>query len=345
MNIYRFRLFIGKEKRGKAFQFVDKLKNAGTFKKARFDVFIPKKGTEKVIVCLGQKHTVHRGRITKWGAKHIAKVQARLFEYYRYFHHKFGLTAFGAEGVIANGKGNKYQYRDDLLNQYLLPKEREKLEAEDEAVHVSTIEKILKRLSVEWHRKMKVFGHDLTHGAREIAPYASTVNGLRLYSYVAEDVIFFPIEGETAYKHVSSRVKKYQEEMIKMEQNKHYRVAIDKKGKGLTKDEYDAMLTYNELVRKFNKAIKSNYREEASLALALEQLEKADLTVFTMGIGHRTNYKWLAPRYLKSHNVAFVLVTAPELWWWKHMVARVFQILVLLAVVVGYWYFFMADKV
>ena len=301
-------------------------------------MFVPKASTNKVIVCLGQKHTVHRGKISKWGAKNIAKVQARLFEYYRFFHHKFKVTEFGAEGAIANGKGSKYRYHDAFLEKALLPKEKQKLKAEDEAVHLDTISKIMKRLSVEWQRKMKIFGHDLTHGQAEIAPYAAAVNGLRMYSYLAEDVVYFPIEGEGAYKHVSSGVKRNQEAMIRMEKNRYYKSARNKKGKGLTKEEYNAMIEYNKLVKAFNKAIKSNYREEASLALALENLgesgvDELGLTVFTMGIGHRTNYKWLAPRYLKRRNTAFVLITAPELWWWKHVVGLVFRVFAILAVV------------
>lgn len=339
------------EKRGPALKFIEQLKTAETFKHARFDVFVPNAGTSKVIVCLGQKHTVHRGKVTNWGAKSIAKVQARLFEYYRYFHHKWHVVSFGAEGAIANGKGSRFRYHDDFLDKVLLPKEMQSIKAEDEALGSDTVARILKRLALEWCRKMKVYGQDLQYGEQEIAPYASAVNGLRLYTYVADEVTFYPIEGESAYSQVSAGVRKNQEEMMKMEKDMHYRSARSKKGKGLTKEEYDAMTKYGELVRAFNKAIKSNYREKASLALALENLhvgasdaspEEFGLTVFTMGIGHRTNYKWLAPRFLKTPNTAFVLITAPELWWWKHVVGLFFKILMLLALVGGgIWYFYL----
>ena len=335
MNLYTFRFLVPKEKRGKAFQFVDQLKTAATFKRARFDVYIPSKNTEKVIVCLGQKHTVLRGKMSKWGAKHIGRVQARLFTYYRYFHHKFGVMAFGAEGVIAQGKGLQYKYQDQDLNAVLAPKEREQLESEDEAVHEETVQRILKRLSVLWFKKLKTHGHNLSHGKEEIAPYAAVVNGLRLYSYVAEQVTYFPIEGESAYQRVARDVNKMQEEMIKMKKNPHYKQAITKKGKGLTQEEYDALMQYNDYVKKFNKAIKSTYREEASLALSLEELQSTDLVVFTMGIGHRHNYKWLVPRYLKSKNTAFILITAPELWWWKHVVVSAMWLSLLVALVGG----------
>lgn len=343
MNIYPFRIFISEEKKGAALKFIESLKKAETFKHARFDVFIPHAATSKVIICLGQKHTVHRGRVSKWGAKHTAKVQARLFEYYRYFHHKWNVHSFGAEGVIANGKGSKYRYHDELLENALSSKEIEQLKAEDEAVHLDTVTKILKRLAVEWYRKMKIFGHDLTYGQREIAPYASAVNGLRLYNYLAENVTFYPIEGESAYMQVSAGVQKNQEEMIRMESDRFYRSAREKKWKNLTKEEYDATVKYNLLVKDFNKVIKSNYREKASLALALENLSHTNvgepaLTVFTMGIGHRTNYKWLVPRYLKSADSAFVLITAPELWWWKHVIVRSCEILLLIGFGVMLYY-------
>ena len=301
MNIYPFRIFISEEKMGPALKFIQQLKSAETFRHARFDIFVPHAGTNKVIVCLGQKHTVHRGRVSRWDAKHTAKVQARLFGYYRYFHHKWNVHSFGAEGVIANGKGSQFRYHDELLEKALEPKEIQLLKAEDEAVQLPTITKILKRLAMEWHDKMKIFGHDLTYGQAEIAPYAAAVNGLRLYNYLAENVSFYPIEGESAYMQVSSGVKQNQEEMIKMESDMRYRSARDKKGKNLTKEEYDAMVKYGELVKAFNKAIKSNYREKASLALAVDKLRVSSdgdslnqnlaLTVFTMGIGHRTNYR------------------------------------------------------
>lgn len=347
MNIYPFRFLIGDEKSGAALKLINQLKTAETFKHARFDVFVPRAATGKVIICLGQKHTVHQGKITKWGAKSIAKVQARLFEYYRYFHHKWNVHSFGAEGSIANGKGSKFRYHDELLEEALLTKEIEQLKAEDEAVHLDTVTKILKRLAIEWYRKMKIFGHDLNYGQREIAPYAAAVNGLRLYNYLAENVSFYPIEGESAYMQVSAGVKKNQDEMIRMESDLNYRSARSKKGKNLTQAEYDAMVKYNGLARDFNKAIKSNYREKASLALALENLghgdvafkvDKLALTVFTMGIGHRTNYKWLAPRYLKTADAAFVLITAPELWWWKHVVGLAFKILLLTGIGVALFY-------
>lgn len=351
MNIYPFRIFISEEKSGAALKLINQLKTAETFKHARFDAFVPRAATGKVIICLGQKHTVHQGKITKWGAKSIAKVQARLFEYYRYFHHKWNVYSFGAEGAIANGKGSKFRYHDELLEKALLPKEIEQLKAEDEAVHLDTVTKILKRLAIEWYRKMKIFGHDLTCGQEEIAPYAAAVNGLRLYNYLAENVSFYPIEGESAYMQVSAGVKKNQDEMIRMESDLNYRSARSKKGKNLTQAEYDAMVKYNGLARDFNKAIKSNYREKASLALALENLghgseaskvDKLALTVFTMGIGHRTNYKWLVPRYLKTADSAFVLITAPELWWWKHVVGLAIKVFVFSAVLGGAWWYFYA---
>ncbi|MBT6069253.1 hypothetical protein HOG48_05875 [Candidatus Peregrinibacteria bacterium] len=120
-----------------------------------------------------------------------------------------------------------------------------------------------------------------------------------------------------------------------------------KKGKGLNNEEYEVLKSYNEHVKAFNKAIKSNYREKASFALSLKQLgvsggigpEGFAVTVFTMGIGHRTNYKWLAPRYLKRENVAFVLITAPELWWWKHITGWGLKVSALVAVLagIGWW--------
>ncbi len=111
-----------------------------------------------------------------------------------------------------------------------------------------------------------------------------------------------------------------------------------KNGKNLTKEEYNAMIQYGDYVKAFNVAIKSKYREEASLALAMDSLEKSDITVFTMGIGHRHNYKWLAPRYLKHKKTAFVLITAPELWWWKHMVGLFVKISLFVGVVAAsYW--------
>ncbi len=386
MNIYPFRFFIGEEKRGDALKFVAQLKTTDIFKKARMDVYVPRADTSRVIVCLGQKHTILRGKITKWGAKHIAKVQARLFSYYRYFNQKWEVASFGAEGVIAREKGSAYKYHDDLLREHLEDREEKELEAADEAVSIETVERILKRLAVEWWRKMKLFGQDLEHGEQEIAPFAAVVNGLRLYNYVAEHVLFYPIEGEGAYKKVSDGVRASEAEMIKMRQTDfHLKAALEKQGKGLTQEEYDAMIKYNRLSQDFNRAITSTYREEASLALALEKFEEeaagaarmsgvgvgegekegaaslryaleatstgsalgeeatsatASVLVFTMGIGHRSNYMRLVPRYLKYKDAAFVLITPPELWWWKHVVGIVVKLLIVvgLAGVAG-WYF------
>lgn len=321
MNLYPFRIFIPQEKHPKAFAAVKQMKLSDTFKYAKFDVYIPSLKTEKLIVCLGQKHTVHRGSITRWGAKHIGKTQARLFSYYRYFHQKFGIDAFGAEGVIAKEAGSRYKYHDDQLNEHLEPKEKEELQASDEAVSIDTVRKILKRLALQWYVKMRAFGHDLNVGEEQIAPYSSVVNGLRLYSYVADEVTFYPIEGESAYMKVSEGVRSAQEEMIRMKNsNMHLRSALLKNGKQLTKEEYDAMIAYNELSHKFNTSIKSKYREQASIELALEKLQTEVMCVFTMGIGHRSNYLSIIPSLLKYKDVGFVLITPPELYFWRFLV-------------------------
>lgn len=347
MNIYRFRKFIKSENFGPALRFVDVLKKTDTFSKARFDVYIPRVATSKVIVCLGQKHTVLRGHITRWGAKHIAKVQARLFSYYRYFHQKWKVDSFGAEGVIANGVGNKFRYGDEFLNMALTDKELAVLKAEDEAVGIGLITAILKRLSLEWYRKMKIYGHDLAYGQKEIAPFASAVNGLRLYSFLAENVHFYPIEGEAAYNKVASEVERTQSEMIALEKTMDFRNAKLKRGKDLSEAEYNAAMKYNELSKQFTVALKSHFREKASFELAMQnlqsiegELENLEFTVFTMGIGHRSNYKWLAPRYLKDPDVAFVLITPPELWWWGHIVSIFAWVVVLGSIgFLAGWYF------
>lgn len=280
---------------------LQQLKKSEVFKGARFDVFLPKEEAKKLVVILGQVHTVWRGKIGNRERKNVVRCQERLLRYYAYFADDLGLQRFGSEGMY---EGLETSFQDQRC--FKLYREVEK------AVGV---ENILVELGRRWHRALR---EKTDEDALRL--YAAAVCGQTLFQYFrSSKVVSYPIEGEVAYQHVLRGVNHLGERIRKLEDSFELR-AVRQRG-GVAKDQKEAekVAQYNALVREFNTVIGSDLRERATLGLLRERLSQDDLVVLTMGVGHRENYRRLAPDFCEANRTAFVFVTPPELlmsWWW-----------------------------
>lgn len=280
---------------------LQQLKKSEVFKGARFDVFLPKGEAKKMVVILGQVHTVWRGKIGNRERNSVVRCQERLYRYYGYFSEVFGLKSFGSEGMY---EGLETSFQDQRSFQLYREVEK-KVGAEN----------ILSELGRRWHEALLAKKDE-----EALKLFATAVCGQTLFQYFQQGkVVSYPIEGEAAYQYVLLGVNHLGERIRKLEDSPEFRAVRQRGGKIKDEKEAEKVRQYNALVREFNAVIGSDLRERATLSLLRERLLHEDLVVLTMGVGHRENYRRLARDFCETHQAVFVFVTPPELlvsWWW-----------------------------
>ncbi|MDP3976311.1 MAG: hypothetical protein Q8P95_05355 [bacterium] len=310
-------------------RWIRQMKKSPVFKRARFDVYSPSLNPQRLVILLGQMHTVWKGKIGDRERKKIVGCQARLCSYYAFLRQTHGLTEFGGEGM--------YEGLDvEAMHLTCAPlyKEMEKRLGLPEQVAVEelarTAGKILWELGKEWQRELR-----LQRNVPRIQLYAAAVSGQTLFHFLCEgDVRVYGIEGEQAYQHVLENINHLGEQMRKLEDTYEMRIVKQQGGRARDEKQVETVKQYNALVKEFNRVIGSDIRERATMEILLEKSQTAPLVVFTMGVGHRKNYLQLVNEYFKDSSTAFVFVTPPELlvnWW----VAIGVPLLILIGVVIA----------
>lgn len=309
MNYWRFRGLSRVAQRNHVFRIIDVFRNHLVMKGARLDVACGIADPQKVVIILGQVHTVWRGKIGHRERRQIVACQARLCSYYALFEELYDLTEFGGEGLY---EGVSTDFADRKCFELYEPIRR-RLVADNRVLtpeELPTVAvKILDELAKRWQEELR---HQRDIGTLRL--YASAVSGQTLFNFLTPNEIrVFGVEGEEAYRKVLKVVDELGERLAQLEQTHAFRAVRQRNGKVQTSKERDAVLLYNELAEQFNRMIKSDIRERATLELLVEKAKKADMTVLTMGYGHRKNYLRLARRSLKGTDIAFVFLTPPEL--------------------------------
>ena len=174
---------------------------------------------------------------------------------------------------------------------------------------------------------------------KEIVKYATVLNGVGILQALKSDVSVFPIEQKDVHGRIGEGISKLQDEMVRVEASKEYKSVQYKKGKGLTKKEYNAAMHRNALVKEFNRALAHPERNRSIFREVLEFSEHHDTTVFVLGQAHRSGILSLANTHLPSGTL-FVWITPKELWWWKAMVNRVVWISTLTVLIASALYAF-----
>jgi len=339
MNIYPFRILLGRKNWGKSYQILQYLKKSSTFKRAHFRVYIPNKHSKKVIIALGQVHTVLTGRISGRTAKKIAKNQARLYMYYRYFFRKIKIAFFGEEGVTHQVTSGLFRYNLDGLNQSLSTMEKEYIKSGKG--DYGGLKKILIRLSLKWQSMLSMF----QNSPAQVSPYANVVSGATLYSLENSDVSFFAIEGEKSYRFVLNKITSLEQDISRAKSDFAFKEAVAKGYKKLTQNEYNAVKICNAKVKLFNQILGSTLRDEATLQSFKDRLLNQDVLVYTIGMAHEKNLFKLANGMLKDDNISLIMIMSPELWFWKAVlkwIKLVFWMMMFFGIVV-LWFVFVVN--
>ncbi|MGE3278999.1 MAG: hypothetical protein AB7J40_04390, partial [Candidatus Altimarinota bacterium] len=289
------------------------LKKHTVFRRARFDVVLPDQPPEKMVILLGQVHTVWKGKIGNRERKQIVRCQSRLCSYYAYFEQFLQVRSFGGEGIYEglntsfHDEQNFRLYRDierKIQLQHPIP-----LEKLSEAA-----ERMLHELGREWHRELLN-----QNNLKNIQLLAAAVSGQSLFNYLRDGQIdMYPIEGELAYRRVLEGITRLGHQIEKLEQTEEIRAVRSRDGKAKTEKEAEKILHLNALIQEFNRVIGSDIRERATFEILRQKSEQDSAVIFTMGIGHRKNYLSLVKEYFGESSTVFVFITAPELlinWW------------------------------
>jgi hypothetical protein len=333
MNYWKLRRFFKASKENRIVGMIQKLMRHRVFKGARFDVHLPLAAPKKVVFLLGQVHTVWKGNIAHKDRDAIVACQSRLCSYYAYFEQFYDVREFGGEGMY-EGVSTEFSDRRcfDLYERVRRWAVTDNHQLEPEEVP-AVAKKMLAEIAKRWQEEVKS-----QKDPEQLRLLSSAVSGQTLFNYLTpKEVRVFPVEGEEAYRHVLGHVDKLGDEIRRLESGFDFKAVKQRGNKIKTEKEAKAVRNYNVKVKEFNRILKGDIRERATFELLRERLQKTDVVVFTMGVGHRKNYLRLVNRQMKGTDTAFVFITAPELLpnlWLKIGL----PVLVLLALL-GFWWF------
>ena len=289
-----------------------------SMRRARFSV-IGKSDAARLIVALGQVHPVLRGRFEGFQARRIGRVQAWVYRASLLLLERFGLKAFGQEGLsVAGERGKNYRMEGSLLDDIA------------RGLQNREPEKYLLSIASEWRSALRR-NDDRTRG-RTVA----TLNGLTLLQAIHHDASIFPIEQHAVHGSLSAAVDELQQRIARVEASPAYRSVRAKDGKKLTPQEYQAAMERNALVRQWNTLLKHPERDRAIFREVLEASMEKPLTAFVLGEGHRAGFLRLARRELPTDTL-FVWITPKELWWWKAMIQRALLTVIFATMALGVW--------
>lgn len=288
-------------------------KSHPVFKGARFDAYLPSFSPDRMIILLGQMHTVLSGSISNRVRRNIVACQARLLSYYAYFENIHHITSFGGEGEVEGAFVGDDQKSFELyknLEKKFMMKGPYSMETLPEVA-----QKILSELGVLWQEELQ-----RKSDQKLVSNLAFAISGQTLFDYLRNGAIqSYPIEGEKPYQRVLQGITELGRVISNVENSYEMRVVRQRGGKAISDKESAVVKEYNSLVGQFNTLIKSDIRERATLEILREKSRAQPLMVFTMGVGHRKNYLRLVNEYFAESNTMFVFISAPELLlsWWK----------------------------
>ncbi len=324
MNVYKFRLLLSKKGWGKSYNLLRTLKGSNIFKKSFIEVYIPHKNCDKTIIALGQMHTVLKGDISRWSAKKIAKTQARLYFYYKYFYENLSIRFLGEEGVTEQHTAGYFRYNLNALKE-CIPETEMNLIRQGQT-DFKLIKKILVNLSLKWQKMIKILPPE------KVAGYANNVSGSMLYSLENKDIYFYAIEGEKEYRFVLNKITGLQTEVETLKRSSVYNNAKRKGFKNLDKEEYNTVILINNKIKTFNNILSSSLRDEATLSALSHKIKDINPIIYTIGMAHKKNLFKLAKK--KLNNISLIMIIPPELWFWQHIISLTKKIVFLLLILI-----------
>jgi len=316
-------IFPWTKRTGSPVDMTEALRALPLMKRARIDVKSKSKAVNKLIIGIGQIHPVHKGKFSRSAARKIGSVQGWIHDCCLYCYDTMGVRSFGQEGFSGQAGA--------ILKARMDPRTIAELE---QAVRMEgSVRSVLLKVADKWQMALKL------HNEKDISKNATALNGLGLLQAMKPDVSMFPIEQKDVHGRIGEGIAKLQDEMARIEASKEYKSVQYKKGKGLTKPEYNSIMRRNALVKAFNKALKHPERNRSIFREVVEFSEQHDITVFVLGQAHRGGILTLANRHLPEGTL-FVWITPKELWWWKAMMGRVVWISAITTLIASALYVF-----
>lgn len=308
MNLWFLSRFSRASSSNAIMKMIREMRSHSVFKRARFDVYSGTLKPKKMVVLLGQVHTVWKGKIGNRERNMIVRCQARLCSYYAFFEGVYDVRSFGGEGIY---EGLNTSFHDQFSFQ-LYQQQLDRLEISlpvdiRNLPEVST--RILNGLAHEWHDQLR-----RQTSLERIQQLAGAVSGQSLFQFLnGRKVEVFPVEGQQAYRKVLMAINALGAQIEKLESTESFRYVKQRGGNIKTEKEAQVIQQYNALVKEFNHMIGSDIRERATFEILKERAEQERVVVFTMGVGHRSRYLQLANEYFSDQEIAFVFITPPEL--------------------------------
>lgn len=327
MNYYRFRHFIPKERFAGSFHFIRWLRTRPPFRWAHFDILIQSPKNQKTILCFAQIHTVNRGKVTAYMAKRIARVQARLFTFFKFLLDQKIVQSFGVEGITDSYGQNDLRFDNRSLAAGLKTRDIKTLQTRENPYKL--VKKIFIKLSKQWQKHLTKYPNDPS----KVAQYSSKINAMRMLNFLDPNFRIYPIEGEKEFRFITQNMEQHHNRIHELEQDTNFISAAEKSFRGLTGPEMIAVNLLNSEIKKLNNLLEAPIREEAQLQLALRKLEQSEVTAFVMGVGHRDNLLQAAKKILRHKDTSFVLITPQELWLWKSAVWWMKRILLVISLI------------
>jgi hypothetical protein len=275
--------------------FLETLRHAPAFRHARLDIRSGKSPV-RLVIGIGQVHGVGHGRFERFQARRIAAVQTWIFNACQWCTDQ-NILAFGQEGFSKTGDEPFYAR---LPAGVLLTL---KLEIES----AGSVPVFLRKTAKRWRKALKY------RDADGIAEALTRLNALSLLQALDERVTVFPIEQQQIHGPLAAQLQGLHVQIERIEHSDPYRSVVAKKGKGLTRQEYDAAMVRQRLVKTYNGILTNTQRNEALFEEAMRYGERQELTVFVLGQGHRRAMLRLAAQYLPP-DAAFVWITPSPLW-------------------------------
>lgn len=312
--------------RGPAAAMLQQLRRAPLFRRAHIEARIGKGTLARLIVGIGQVHPVLSGKFEGFQAHRIAATQAWIFRACAFLKERFGVSSFGQEGFSRVGS----QLIAARLDEAILAEWKTALRDPADA------DCFLHATSDRWRRALR------RGNGEQAAKESTALNGLALLQALDPAVTIFPIEQRRVHGLIGDQIDALQQEITRVEASSAYQAGSAKGGKGLTKEEYDALVRRNALTQSFNKTLTHPERDRSIFYEIIRNAERSPLTVFVLGQAHRPAQLRLAREHA-GDDALYVWITPPMLWWWGAVLRRIgWTILTGLVLLGVLWYAFAA---
>jgi len=307
-------MMFGRRATGPAGELLVRFRRAPGFRGARIELR-GHRSAARLIVGVGQMHPVLRGKFEAFQARKIANIQAWILHCCESLADD-GVQAFGEEGFSSPQSGQ-------MAFGMITPEHAEEIRRAVGRVHGP--EAFLRDTAREWRSALR------RRDPAAVSAAAARLNALVVLQAFRPEIPVFPIEQQDVHGAIGEGIRRVQDELEACTASPAYQSALAKGGRGLTREEYDAVEHRNGLVQAFNKILSHPERDRSMFREILRHAEGRPVTAFVLGQAHRPRMLRLAREHLDPDTV-FAWVSPPQFWRWKHRCRTAIAFIVLCGV-------------